>query len=140
MEQFIAWSTFIGVIIIPCLGWIINQIVTKKIDDLDVAIQKLNERLDTKQLDRENDKKNLYASINGQRTAFETTLREYVRKDLYDQAIELHRINNDEKFKSLLSIVTTQYSNLESKINENNINMNEKISGLKTLINEKFHN
>ena len=131
MEQPMLWVTVIGIIVLPFLGWIINTLITKKIDDANEEIEKVSKEL-------ESAKESLDKALNGQRTSFETTLKEYVRKEMYDQAIELHRINNDEKFKSLLSIVTTQYTNLESKINENNINMNEKISGLKTLINEKF--
>ena len=123
------WITIIGMIVMPLGGWLINSLITKKIDDQNSEIEDLKKELsDTK--------KTFYNSLNGQRAAFEET---YVRKDLYDQAIELHRINNDEKFKSLLGIVTTQYTNLESKINENNINMNDKITSLKNLINEKFN-
>lgn len=129
MESAMLWVTIVGIIVIPLIGWAVNTLITRKIDDQ-------NKRLDELELKLDEIKKSFYTALNGQRTAFEVL---YVRKDLYDQAIDLHRINSDEKFKSLLSIVTTQYSNLESKINDNNLNMNEKISSLKALINEKFN-
>lgn len=130
------WITFIGMIILPILGFVINQLVTKKIDDANRDNEKVNERIDALEKQREEDKRNIYGAINGQRGAFENSLKDYVRKDLYDQAMELHRLNNDEKFKSLLSVVVTQGNNLEAKIEGYNKNMNDKINDLKILIND----
>lgn len=116
MDPIVSWAAVLVPVFLGFLGWIINNLITKKIDDCSTETEDLKK------------------DLNGQRASFESALKEYVRKELYDQAIELHRINSDDKFKSLLGIVTTQYTSLEAKINQNNLNVNEKIESLKEMI------
>ena len=126
------WVTIVGIIVLPLIGWAINTLITRKIDDQNTRIEDLEKVI-------EDNKKSFYATINGQRGAFENTLKEYVRKEMYDQAHAFLTINTDEKFKSVLSIVTTQYTNLETKINDSNRITADKINDLKNLINDKFN-
>lgn len=130
MEQAMLWVTVFGIIVIPCIGGIFNTLITNKINEIKNRIERLENQ-------NESDKQSFYLQLNGLRSSIDMS---YVRKDIYEQATDLNRINNDEKFRSLLSVLTAQYTNLELKINDSNINLNEKISGLKLLINEKFTN
>lgn len=104
------WVTVFGVIIIPLIGWVFNTLITKKIDALEQK-QKEDKELFFRKYD----------------ALVESLEKYYVLKAIYEQAMQFLTEKNDEKFKSMLSIVTTQFENVE-----------EKIEGLKTLINEKF--
>lgn len=96
-------SVFLGVLV-PLGGFILNSLITKRNDEM--------KELFFKRLDEEK----LNVSTN------------YVRKDLYEQAMKFYSEHNDEKFKSMLQIMTTQFENVEDKIDE-----------LKKIINEKFN-
>lgn len=100
MEQVMLWVTIFGVIIIPLVGWIFNSLITRKIDGLE-------------------------EQLNGQRKAFEEN---YVRKDIYDQAITFHQKETDNKFHNLVETMNKQFENMEGKIDD-----------VKDLINEKFN-
>lgn len=125
MEQFSAWVTiFIGVVI-PFVGWIFNSLITNKINELNRKNDELQLELKQTREDFENRQKedrNLVFS------RLDVVKDAYVRKDLYEQATKFHTEHNDEKFKSLLTIMTTQFTNVENKIED-----------LKKLINEKLN-
>lgn len=114
MEQISLWVTiFIG-IIIPFVGWIFNSLITNKINDV-VSKQKEDKELFFKRLDSVKDE----------------VENNYVRKDLYDQATKFNTEHTDEKFKSLLTIMTTQFSNVEDKIEELKKILNDKLTHTK---------
>lgn len=108
------WVTIVGIIVIPLIGWAINTLITKKIDALE-SQQKIDRDLFFDKLDED-------------RESVEKHLALYVRKDIYEQALMFIEKQNDEKFKSMLAIMTTQFSNVEGKIEE-----------IKSLINDKFN-
>lgn len=112
MDQITIWLTVAIGIIIPFIGWIFNTLITRKIDDI-IQQQKENKELFFKRLDEEKD----------------NLMNNYVRKDIYDQAMKFYNEHNDEKFKSLLGTMTTQFNNVEDKIEE-----------LKKIMNDKFNN
>lgn len=95
------WVTVFGIIVIPLLGWIFNTLITKKIDKLEDS--------------RDNDKKLFFQRLDEDRKNVED---HYVRRDLYEQAIVFYNEKNDEKFKSLLTVMTTQFNNVEEKIDD----------------------
>ncbi len=95
-------------------GWVINTLITKKIDALEQG--------------RADDKKEYYNYVNGQRAAFEILLKEYVRRDMYEQAMVFHQKETDQKFNGLVESMNKQFENVEGKIDD-----------IKDLINEKFN-
>lgn len=129
------WITFIGMIVLPIAGAVFNGLITKKIDDMNNTTEKINNRIDVLEVQKEKNKEEIYNTINGQRNSFENKLKEYVPDNMYKQALEFQSKNSDEKFKSLLSIVNTQFENVSSQFR----NTEEKIDDLKDLINEKFN-
>ncbi len=125
MEQISVWLTVAGVIVFPFIGWIFNTLITNKINDLK------KDHDDTK-LQLEEYKELFFKRLDALKENVEHT---YVRKDIYDQATLYHLNSSDEKFKSLLSIVNTQFQNIEDKI----ISTDEKIDDLKEFIKEKLN-
>lgn len=101
MEQIMIWVTVFGIIVIPLLGWIFNTLITKKIDKMEDS--------------RDNDKKLFFQRLDEDRKNVED---HYVRRDLYEQAIAFYNEKNDEKFKSLLAVMTTQFNSVEEKIDD----------------------
>lgn len=91
-------------VLIPLGGFILNSLITKRNDEL--------KELFFKRLDEE--KNNVSTN--------------YVRRDLYDQAMKFHVEHSDEKFKGMMQMMTTQFNNVEDKIEE-----------LKNLINNKLN-
>lgn len=118
MEQIMLWVTIFGIIVIPLVGWLINTLITKKIDNLEAK--------------QEEDKKLFFRKLDEDRENVED---HYVRQDIYNQAMTYHNEKSDEKFKSLLSIVNTQFSNMENKFD----NVQEDIAEIKKLINDKIN-
>lgn len=104
MEHISVWIAIVMGVVVPVGGFIFNSLITKRNDEL--------KELFFKRLDEEN----MNLSNN------------YVRKDLYEQAMKFHVENSDEKFKSMMQLMTNQYENVEDKIEE-----------LKKLINDKFN-
>lgn len=101
MEQIGIWISISVGIIIPFIGWIFRNLISRDIEDLRTK-QKEDHDLYFKRLD-----------------AIKLELeRDYVRKDIYDQAMKFYNEHNDEKFKSLLTIMNTQFENMESRIEE----------------------
>lgn len=113
------WIAIFGSIIGPGVAWIVNNIITKKIDNLE-AQQKLDRDLFFKKLDED-------------REAVENHFKDYVRSDIYKQAIDFYNEKNDSNLKSLLFTITTQMGSIEK-------NMEIKIESLKDLIKEKINN
>ena len=68
----------------------------------------------------------VFDQLNGLRKSIEDN---YVKKDLYDQAMSFYNDKNDEKFKGMLAIMTTQFENVEEKIDDLKNLINEKING-----------
>ncbi len=104
MEHISVWIAIVMGVVVPVGGFIFNSLITKRNDEL--------KELFFKRLDEEN----MNLSNN------------YVRKDLYEQAMKFHVEHSDEKFKSMMQLMTNQYENVEDKIEE-----------LKKLINDKFN-
>lgn len=98
------WVEIVVVVIVPLGGFVLNALITKRIDEV--------KELFFKRLDEEK----MNVSTN------------YVRKDLYDQAMKFHVEHSDEKFKGMMQMMTTQFNNVEGKIEE-----------LKNLINNKLN-
>lgn len=107
MEQFNFWVTLSGVVIIPFVVWLFNMLITKKIDALES--------------NQEKDKELFFARLDAIKDA-------YVRKDMYDQAMQFHQKETDSKFNNLVESMNKQFENVEGKIDD-----------VKDLINEKFN-
>lgn len=121
MEQTMMWIALVGTVVLPILGWIINTLVTNKIDALNERCKKLEDN-------SEQNKQEYYGQLNGLRKSIEEN---YVRRDIYEQAMKFHSDKNDAEFKSLLSIVNTQFASVEGKIDDLKDLITEKINGQK---------
>lgn len=110
------WIAGIGTIGIPIVGLIFNTLITNKINDI-------------KQQQTE-DKKLFFQRLDEERVVLET---QYVRRDMYELTMKYHLESSDEKFKSLLSIVNTQFQNMETKLNIIHEKMQEKSKDIKDL-------
>lgn len=115
MEQAMLWVTIVGIIVIPLVGWIFNTLITRKIDALEAG--------------RKEDRELFFRRLDDEKKENAEELKEYVRLDLYKQAREFQERDFDAKFKSLLNTMTTQFENVEDKIED-----------LKTMFKEKFNN
>jgi ABC-type multidrug transport system fused ATPase/permease subunit len=104
MEHISVWIAIVMGVVVPVGGFIFNSLITKRNDELKELFFK---RLDEEKMNLSNN---------------------YVRKDLYEQAMKFHVEHSDEKFKSMMQLMTNQYENVEDKIEE-----------LKKLINDKFN-
>ncbi len=111
MEQAMLWITVFGIIVIPLIGWLINTLITKKIDNLELS--------------RKEDKDLFFNRLDSVKDLLNT---QYVRKDLYQQALEYHQKEVDGKFNSLVE-----------SINKMDKDVKEKFDEVKDLINEKFN-
>lgn len=121
MEQAMLWVTIIGMIVLPILGLVFNVLITNKFNDD-------RKRLDELESMRLLDRKEFYEQLNGFRKSVEEN---YVLQKIYDQAMDFKDKNNDEKFKSILSIMNTQFQNMEDKIGEIKILIKDKFNGNK---------
>ena len=97
------WVEIIVLVVVPLGGFVLNAIITKRIDEV--------KELFFKRLDEEK----MNVSTN------------YVRKDLYDQAMKFHVEHSDEKFKSMMQMMNTQFDNVKDNIEELKVIINEKI-------------
>lgn len=111
------WVTISGIIIIPLVGWIFNALITKKIDDI-------NTRIDALEVSREEDKSLFFKRLDDYKQIVENT---YVLQKMYDQAMQFHQKETDQKFNNLVESMNKQFDNVEKNI-----------EGVKNLINEKF--
>lgn len=91
------WISIVISIIIPFVGWIFRNLISRDIEDIREK-QKEDHDLFFKRLD--------------------AVKEEYVRKELYDQAVTFRSEAIDEKFKSMLAIMNTQFANIEGKMDE----------------------
>lgn len=87
MNEAMLWITFIGMILIPIVGGLYNLAIGRRLNKLEKT-------------DEEETKK----------------FKEYQLCIMCNQRHALEGANNDEKFKSLLSIMNTQFANLEKKV------------------------
>ncbi len=125
MEHFTTWAAIFIPIICVFIAWVFNNIITKRSDAQAAAIKTLE---DSSRIDKE-----LYfRRLDDMKKEIE---EHYVRKDIYIQAIEFGEKNTDEKFRSLLHINNTQFTNIENTIK----NINEQLSELKKYLNDKFN-
>lgn len=129
-EQLILWLTACTVLVFPFVGWIFNTLITNKINEQ----AKLIEASETaRQADKETFFKRLddiKKEHNEAKEKLETSIKEeYVQKALYEQAMKFYNEHNDEKFKSLMATMMTQFNNVE-----------EKIAEVKKIIDDKFNN
>lgn len=110
------WVAIIGTIGFPVIGLIFNTLITNKINDI------------KKQQDE--DKNLFFKRLDEEKLVVE---HQYVRRDLYELTMKFHLESGDEKFKSLLSIVNTQFQNMETKLNVIHEKMQEKSKDIKDL-------
>ena len=94
MEHISVWIAIVMGVVVPVGGFIFNSLITKRNDELKELFFK---RLDEEKMNLSNN---------------------YVRKDLYEQAMKFHVEHSDEKFKSMMQLMTNQYENVEDKIEE----------------------
>lgn len=122
MEHVTSWAAIFVPIVFTFLGWIFNTVITNKINDI-IAQQKDDRELFFKRLDED-------------RLHVES---ECVRKDMYEQSMRHHKENEDAVFKSLLSIMNTQFQNMETNMQGYGKDIKDlegKIDGIKDLINK----
>lgn len=115
MELTLGVTIFVGVVV-PLIGWVFNALITKKIDSI-IEQQDRDRELFFKRLDEE--KLNVDSIC--------------VRKDMYEQSMKHHKENEDAVFKSFLSIVNTQFQNLENKLENINEKLLDKVQDIKEL-------
>lgn len=141
MEQIMLWVTIVGIIVIPLMGWLFNTLITRKIDAQDARNDEQDEKNDKNFKELQN---LFFKRLDEDRAQNEANLKElikdvkdnYVQSNIYKQAMDFYHQNTDEKFKSLLSVMNTQFDNVESKID----GTNQQIGELKKIINDKFNN
>lgn len=124
MEQAMLWVTIFGIIVLPIIGWIFNSLITNKINEL--------------REQQKEDRELLFKRLDEERLHVET---ECVRKDMYEQSMRHHKENEEATFKGLLSIVNTQFANLEANMLVHSKDIKDlegKIDSIKDLINNKL--
>lgn len=110
----IVWLGVLGIIvpiIFGFIGWVINRVITTKIDALELG-RKEDQELFFKRLDSIKDD----IKFN------------YVPKAIYEQAMTFHQKEVDSKFNNLIETMTNNFKNVEIDIKE-----------VKDLINSKFN-
>ena len=98
-----------GLIIITFVGYAFNQLITKKIDEINKHLENVD-RL------REVYKKEFTEKLIKVQTDEPAVLEKYMLCKMCDMKHDLESRNSDEKFKSILSIMNTQFANLEKKV------------------------
>jgi hypothetical protein len=122
LGSMIGWIAIFAPLLVGFMGYILNALITNRIDSLEKA--------------RIEDKKLFFEQLNGLRASIE---KDYVLQKMYDQATAFRNDKNDEKFKSILAMMNTQFDNIEEKIKNSTDNIDSKVEDLKDLINEKFN-
>lgn len=115
MEHISTWMTIVIGVVIPFVGWIFNTLITKKIDDLYGKITEIEQS-------RKESRELFFKRLDDIRA-------EYVRKDLYDQAMQFHQKETDSKFNNLVESMNKQFENVEKNIQEVKQLINEKLNG-----------
>lgn len=118
MEHFSAWFgigiAILTVIILP----LVNALITRKIDDLKAQVNDVEKA-------RKDDRELFFKRVDDIK---DTIANYYVRKDLYNQAMEFHQKETDSKFNNLIESMNKQFDNVEKNIEQ-----------VKDLINEKLN-
>lgn len=115
MENGSIWLTIAIGVAVTVIGTILNTLITNKINegnkkDAEIeAKQKEDRELFFKRMDdiKEN----------------------YVRKDMYDQAMQFHQKETDSKFNNLVESMNKQFDNVEKNIEDVKKLINEKLTG-----------
>lgn len=113
MDTGIIISLTVG-IVCPVLGWLFNTIITKKIDAGNIKDQDIEKK-------QKEDFDLLFKRL-------DEVKQSCVRKDMYDQAMQFHQKETDNKFNNLIESMNKQFDNVEKNIDD-----------VKDLINEKFN-
>lgn len=115
----LAWAAILIPLGLGFIGWLVNNLITKKIDDLQ-----------RKQEESEKDREDIRALIdNKERSTYTNIFKRvdeikaatdvnFVRKDIYQQSQDFQDKQTDDKFKSFLFTMTSQFQNLEDKIDD----------------------
>lgn len=112
MENIALWLTVFGGSILTFAGWIINRLVTNRIDDLEKG--------------RKEDRDLFFTRLDAVKAYATENL---VRKDIYEQASAFHKQEIDGKF-----------SNLVDSINKLDKDLKDRVEDIKTLILKNFNN
>jgi len=112
------WVSILAVIVFPAAGWIFRNLITKDIEENKNKIVEIeNSRKDSREL--------FFKRLDEIQVDVKTN---YVRRDLYDQAMNFHQKETDSKFNNLVESMNKQFDNVEKNIDE-----------VKRLINEKLN-
>ncbi len=112
------WVTIFGIIIIPLIGWVFNTLITRKIDECNTHLENTDKRIEAY-------KESFFNRLDAVKSFGNET---YVKKEMYEQAMEYHQKEVDGKFNSLVE-----------SINKMDKDVKEKFDEVKDLINEKFN-
>lgn len=115
--------------ILTFVGWLINTLITKKIDGV-IAQQKEDRELFFKKYDILKDQ--LEKGIENLTKEIE---KEYVLQKLYDQAMQFHQKETDSKFNNLIANMGENFKNVEIDIKD----VKGDVKEIKDLINSKFN-
>lgn len=105
MDNISVWIAIVMGVVVPVGGFVLNALIKKNNDE-------------TKEL--------LFKKFDEEKINVSTN---YVRKDMYEQAMKFHAEHSDEKFKSMMQLMMNQYENVEEKIEELKKLINEKLNG-----------
>lgn len=144
MEQAMLWVAIIGIllpIILGFIGWIFNALITRKIDDLQKENDNRRKEIDDLKEGITSKAKEgfttVFKRIDDLKLVMDTKFKEsedhcektYVRDSEYKIHREYQEKDVDQKFKSMIGIINTQFENVETKTDS-----------LKDLINNKVVN
>jgi hypothetical protein len=101
--------SIIGIIILPLAGWTIRNTIFKNIDEINKHLENID-RL------REAYKQEFADKLVKVQTDEPSILEKYMLCKMCDQRHDFENRNSDEKFKSILAIMNTQFANLEKKV------------------------
>lgn len=113
------WVTIFGMIIIPIIGWIFNTLITRKIDDLREENKILRNELDNLKVGMSDKAKEGFQTVFKRLDDVKDVAdKTFVRIDNYNLHKEYQEKDMDSKFKSLMATMTSQFQNVEDKIDE----------------------
>ena len=95
IENIMLWITFIGTIIIPIAGWVIQKTIMDAIEDIKKNNQTFFKRLDDLKQD---------------------TKETYVRKDMHEEKYNHLSSQNDLKFDGMKLFIESKFKSLDDKI------------------------
>lgn len=112
------WISVLAVIVFPTVGWIFRNLITKDIDELNKKIKEIEES-------RKESRELFFKRLDEIQADVKVN---YVRRDLYDQAMQFHQKETDSKFNNLVESMNKQFDNVEKNIDEVKKLINEKIN------------